>query len=171
MSSFFQNIDPPIPSPPGECVPPRLCWGGGGHTRRVERGVGVNILEDARHSSVLYLHVYRILFAVPYIPISVWQNVFSSDYSIFLFAEREKLVLLTRNCRTHLLKYLNQVAGIAFAYPPNLPRLKFTGQHFQAFEKKCGSLCRCVKNTENTEWQRPLSGVHSIMRVNSAQAG
>ncbi len=31
---------------------------GGGHTRRVERGV--NILEDARHSSVLYL--YRILF-------------------------------------------------------------------------------------------------------------
>jgi hypothetical protein len=52
---------------------------------------------------------------VPYKPISVWQNAFSSDYSIFLFAEREKLVLLTRNCRTHLLKYLNQVAGIAFA--------------------------------------------------------
>jgi hypothetical protein len=43
------------------------------------------------------------------------KNVFSSDYSIFLFAEREKLVLLTRNCRAHLLNYLNQVAGIAFA--------------------------------------------------------
>jgi hypothetical protein len=37
MSGVFQNIDP-HPSPPGECVPPRL-WCGG----------GVNILEDARH--------------------------------------------------------------------------------------------------------------------------
>ncbi len=45
---------------PGECVPPSFV-AGGGHTRRVERGWGVNILEDARHSSVLYL--YRILFA------------------------------------------------------------------------------------------------------------
>ncbi len=59
MSCVFQNIDPPSPSPPGECVPPTF-GAGGGHTRRVERGVGVNILEDARHSSVLYL--YRILF-------------------------------------------------------------------------------------------------------------
>ncbi len=55
MSCVFQNIEP------GECVPPALV-AGGGHTRRVEAGggVGVNILEDARHSSVLYL--YRILF-------------------------------------------------------------------------------------------------------------
>jgi hypothetical protein len=53
------------------------------------------------------------LFAY-YCPV-FWQNVFFSDYSIFLFAEREKLVLLTRNCRTHLLNYLNHVAGIAFA--------------------------------------------------------
>jgi hypothetical protein len=34
-----------------------------GHTHWVERGGGVNILEDARHSSVLYL--YRILFDAP----------------------------------------------------------------------------------------------------------
>jgi hypothetical protein len=62
MSDVFQNIDPPPPpSSPGECVPPAFD-AGGGHTRRVgEGGVGVNILEDARHSSVLYL--YRILFA------------------------------------------------------------------------------------------------------------
>ncbi len=57
MSCVFQNIDPPPPSPPGECVPSTFV-AGGGHTRRVE--MGVNILEDARHSSVLYL--YRILF-------------------------------------------------------------------------------------------------------------
>jgi hypothetical protein len=47
MSLIFQNIDPPPPSPPGECVyPPPLLggWGWEGHTRRAERGV-----EDARH--------------------------------------------------------------------------------------------------------------------------
>jgi hypothetical protein len=39
MSCVFQNIDPPTPSPPGECVPPAFV-AGGGHTRRAERGVG-----------------------------------------------------------------------------------------------------------------------------------
>ncbi len=39
MSCVFQNIDPPPPSPPSECVPPRLGCGGG-HTCRGERGVG-----------------------------------------------------------------------------------------------------------------------------------
>jgi hypothetical protein len=39
MSCVFQNIDPPPPSPPGECVPPAFV-AGGGHTRRVENGVG-----------------------------------------------------------------------------------------------------------------------------------
>jgi hypothetical protein len=61
MSGVFQNIDPP-PSPPGECVlrPPLLRgedtlagWRGGG---------GVNILEDARHSSVLYICKYFVAF-------------------------------------------------------------------------------------------------------------
>jgi hypothetical protein len=54
MSCVFQNIDPPIPSPPGECVPSAFV-AGGGHTRRVGRGV--NILEAARHSSVLYTYI------------------------------------------------------------------------------------------------------------------
>jgi hypothetical protein len=34
---------------------------GGGHTRWVERGWGVNILEDARHSSVLYIFKYFVI--------------------------------------------------------------------------------------------------------------
>jgi hypothetical protein len=38
IAGVFQNIDPPPPSPPGECVSPFNA--GGGHTRRVERGVG-----------------------------------------------------------------------------------------------------------------------------------
>jgi hypothetical protein len=51
MSGVFQIIDPPPPSPLGECVPPTF-GAGGGHTRWVERGWGVNSLEDARHCSV-----------------------------------------------------------------------------------------------------------------------
>jgi hypothetical protein len=57
MSGVFQNIDPPTTSPPGECEPPAI-GAGGGHTRWVERGWGANILEDARHCSVLYIRKY-----------------------------------------------------------------------------------------------------------------
>jgi hypothetical protein len=48
----------------------------GGHTRWVERGVGVNILEDARHSSVLYICKYFVLPTLPTHPpiISVLLN-------------------------------------------------------------------------------------------------
>jgi hypothetical protein len=55
MSCVFKNIDPPFPSPPGECVPPPLLRGE--DTLAGWRGGwGVNILEEARHSSVLYLY-------------------------------------------------------------------------------------------------------------------
>jgi hypothetical protein len=47
MSLVFQNIDPPSPSPPGECVLPLNK--GGGYTLAGRRGGwGVNILEDER---------------------------------------------------------------------------------------------------------------------------
>jgi hypothetical protein len=39
---------------------PLVRAGGGGHYRRVERGWGVNILEDARHCSVLYIQKYFV---------------------------------------------------------------------------------------------------------------
>ncbi len=60
MSIVFQNIDPPPPSPPGECVPPPPLLREEDTLAEWRGGWGVNILEDARHSSVLYL--YRILF-------------------------------------------------------------------------------------------------------------
>jgi hypothetical protein len=47
MSGIFQNIDPPPPSPPGECV--LWCGEGGKDTlARGRGGWGVNILEVAR---------------------------------------------------------------------------------------------------------------------------
>jgi hypothetical protein len=54
MSCVFQNIDPPTPLSARRVLREEdtlAGWRGGS---------GINILEDARHSSVLYL--YRILF-------------------------------------------------------------------------------------------------------------
>ncbi len=57
MSGVFQNIDPPPPSLPGECVPPAI-GAGGARTHslgREEVGGQYCSLEDARHCPVLYL--------------------------------------------------------------------------------------------------------------------
>jgi hypothetical protein len=62
MSGVFQIIDP---SPPGECVPPAL--GVGEDTLAGWRGGWrVNILEDARHSAVLYTCKYFVLHYTAY---------------------------------------------------------------------------------------------------------
>ncbi len=50
---------PPPPHRQGECVPSTL-GAGGGHTRWLERGWGVNSSEDARHCSVLYICKYFV---------------------------------------------------------------------------------------------------------------
>jgi hypothetical protein len=52
MSLLFENIDPPPPSPPGECVPPPLLRGEDSLARQ-RGGWGVNILEDERHRIAL----------------------------------------------------------------------------------------------------------------------
>jgi hypothetical protein len=62
MSGVFQNIDPTPPHGPASvyhCTP--VFGAGGGHTRGVERGVGGQYLEDARHSSVLYICKYFVV--------------------------------------------------------------------------------------------------------------
>ncbi len=67
MSGVFQIIDPPhpltAPDPPGECVPqstPPPLVRGRTHTLGGE-GVGDQYLEDARHSSVLYICKYFVV--------------------------------------------------------------------------------------------------------------
>jgi hypothetical protein len=61
-------LTPQPPSPPGECVPP--AFGAGEDTLAGwRRGWGINILEDARHSSVLYIRKYfvpQIIVAQPF---------------------------------------------------------------------------------------------------------
>jgi hypothetical protein len=54
MTGVFQNIKPQPPLTARRVCTPRL-WCGGGHTCWVKRGWAVNILEDARHCSVLYI--------------------------------------------------------------------------------------------------------------------
>ncbi len=63
MSNVFQNIDPQTPSPHGECVPPPLVRGEDTLAGWRE-GWGVNILEDAGHSSVLYVCKYFVVLLV-----------------------------------------------------------------------------------------------------------
>jgi hypothetical protein len=59
MSGVFQNIDHPPPHRRASVCPPAF-GAGEGHTRWVERGWGVNILEDARRCSVLYIRKYFV---------------------------------------------------------------------------------------------------------------
>jgi hypothetical protein len=55
-SCVFQNIDPPPPSPPGECVPPAFV-AGGGHTRLVERGVGGSIFWKTQDTALYSTYI------------------------------------------------------------------------------------------------------------------
>jgi len=55
MSCVFQNIDPP---PPGECA----FVAGGGHTRRVERGMGGSIFWQTQDTALYSTYIESSLF-------------------------------------------------------------------------------------------------------------
>ncbi len=87
MSGVFQNIDPPRPPPPGECVPvyPPPLLRGEDTLAGWRRGWGVNNLEDARHSSVLYLYIckYFLLALLGKSMVKTWMNkYYRISYSI-----------------------------------------------------------------------------------------
>jgi hypothetical protein len=67
MSGVFQNIDLPLPHFPASVYHPAF-GAGGEQTRWVKRGWGVNTLEDARHSSVLFICKYFVEF------IYIWRS-------------------------------------------------------------------------------------------------
>ncbi len=73
-------MTPPTPSPPGECVPPAFS-AGGGHSRWVERGWGVNSSEDARHCSVLYIRKYFVILSIYQHRIIIKRNLILRDMS------------------------------------------------------------------------------------------
>jgi hypothetical protein len=53
MSLVFQNIDPPPPFPPGECVPPAFVGVGEDTLAGRRGGWGVNIFGDERYRIAL----------------------------------------------------------------------------------------------------------------------
>jgi hypothetical protein len=72
-------LTPPTPTLPGECVP--LVWGEDTLARGRE-GWGVNILEDAKHSSVLDICKY-LVFPTPFD--SHKSHPFKFEQKMFLF--------------------------------------------------------------------------------------
>jgi hypothetical protein len=68
MPGVLQHIElwTPPPHRPASVYPPPPppLVRGGGHTRWVEKGWGVNILEDGRHSSVLYICKYFVVLPI-----------------------------------------------------------------------------------------------------------
>jgi hypothetical protein len=69
------------------CTPrPGPAFGAGvGQTRWVERGVGVNILEDARHCSVLYIRKYFVFLCIFYNETFRWESHDIAPLIIYVF--------------------------------------------------------------------------------------
>jgi hypothetical protein len=71
----------PTPSPTGECVPPLPLVRGKDHSLGGE-GVGVNISEDARHCSVLYICKYFVHRGITSVLPGVLYISPTTDYSM-----------------------------------------------------------------------------------------
>ncbi len=83
MSGVCRNIDPPTPSPPGECVlPPPLVLGentlAGGRG-----GWGVNSSEDAIHCSVLYICKYFVITTSTKCSMCMVKKLFLYQYLLY----------------------------------------------------------------------------------------
>jgi hypothetical protein len=117
MSGVFQNIDPHPPTPPAAqrvCTPSPL-WCGGEDTLDGWRGGwGVNILEDARHSSVLYMCKYfvtRFFILIPEGQASYnqsWSYLFSLKCTLFFPRKTKKI---SPDLKCELVYYLKALAS------------------------------------------------------------
>jgi hypothetical protein len=83
MSGVFRKIDPHPLTAWRVCTPsPQAFSAGGGHTRWLERGWGVNSSEDARHYSVLYICKYFVdLGQQP-----IFSLQYTQPYNVFLLS-------------------------------------------------------------------------------------
>ncbi len=77
MAGVFQNIDPHPPHRPASVYHPPLVRGEDTLARR-RGGWGVNILEDVRHSSVLYVCKYFVGEVLPPFPVPTHVITFST---------------------------------------------------------------------------------------------
>jgi hypothetical protein len=68
MSGVFQILTPHPLTSRRVCTPIRLWCRGRTHSRRGVGGGGVNIMEDARHCSVLYISNYFVDHTIPRVP-------------------------------------------------------------------------------------------------------
>jgi hypothetical protein len=123
MSGVFQNIDHPPPHRPASmwCIPPPpppVFGARGGHTRWVERGWGVNILEDVRHSSVLYICKYFVGCSHPLI----WEEKGRLVLSITLIFFEEEL------CKTNVLILTLRFARLRLLESKLMGRKSFRSQ-------------------------------------------
>jgi hypothetical protein len=91
MSGVFQDIDPPPPF-----HRPASAFGAGEDTLAGWRGGwGVNILEDARHSSELYLCKYFVGGGGQFRELQ-WNHADNDKRSLFLFAKCLKMFRFLR---------------------------------------------------------------------------
>ncbi len=68
----------PPPHRPASVYPPAF-GAGGGHTRWVVRGWGVNILDDARHCFVLYICKYFVALPLSPLPLLLEEYKWKKD--------------------------------------------------------------------------------------------
>jgi hypothetical protein len=96
MSGVFRNIDPPPTNPRRVCTHPPLVMGGG-HTRWVERGWGVNSSE--RRQTLICTLYMLVLYFVPPTLFSAKNSTEDWYTSTTFFAKGTNAVTLESNER------------------------------------------------------------------------
>ncbi len=108
MSGVFRNLDPHPPHRPASVCPPRL-WCRGTAQCTLTEGWGVNILEDARHSTVgeksFFLYIFGGLECVGHSFANVAHFIFLRD--VWIRTQRD---VVARRRSTNLATHVPQLS-------------------------------------------------------------